>query len=155
MTVVGEFCVGGSVLMAIGTGSMEVALSWQGLFFLIGVGTIVAIAAWLVKVVVRMAQAQVKGIRDGGGVRQPLESAEQCERREESSNPPSRSRASMLVTIVVTFIVVERDVFETAVPWHELLIVVGVNSVAFMAMELLWPWCRKTLADVWVTLAKT
>jgi len=61
----------------------------------------------------------------------------------------------MLVTIVVTFIVVERDVFETAVPWHELLIVVGVNSVAFMAMELLWPLCRKTLADIWVTLAKT
>jgi len=33
---------------------------------------------------------------------------------------------------------VQRDLTETAVPWHELLMVIGVGAVAFTATELMW-----------------
>ena len=58
------------------------------------------------------------------------------------------------MAIVVTSIVIERDVFETAVPWHELLMVLGTNSVAFMATELLEALCRKAYAKIRAPLSR-
>jgi len=142
------------MFMALGTGSMGATFSWQGLFFLIGAVTIVTILAWLLKGVGRFAQAELRD-RDGGGMRQYLWTAKQCAKREKSSKLLSRSRASLLVSIVVTFIVIERGVFEAAIPWHELLMVLGANSVAFMATELLEVLCCKAYDKIRAPLSKT
>jgi len=142
------------MLIVLGTGRMEAALSWQGLFLLIGAGSIVAILAWLGAGVVRFAQTQLKAVRDGGGMRQHLTTARQSAKREKSGKSPSRSRASLLAATVVTFIVIERDVFEAAVFWHELLMVIGVGTVAFTATELLEALCRKAYAKIRTPLSK-
>lgn len=134
--------------MHINIGRMEAELAWQGLFLLIGAATIVVIFAWHAKGLVRFARTQLKAIRDCGGMREYISTVKWHEKREETCKSPPRSGVSVWAAVIVTLIVIERDVFETAVPWHELIMVLGANSVAFTATELLEALCRKAYAKV-------
>ncbi|MBS3873046.1 MAG: hypothetical protein KGZ92_09715 [Firmicutes bacterium] len=113
--------------MVICTGGMGLEL-WQVMLMLIGAGAIVLITVFILRELVR-----------SGRVEKDASDAKKLETRRRGG----RIGTSCWVASVAMLLAVQRDLIEAAVPWHELLMVIGTGAVAFAATELMWVWCRK------------
>jgi len=113
---------GVTLSMTIGTGRTELEL-WQVSLMVIGAGAIFLLTVLIMRNLVRR-----------GRVGQDASDAKKFETRRRGA----RIGTSCWVASVVMILAVQRDLTETAVPWHELLMVIGVGAVAFTATELMW-----------------
>jgi len=124
--------------MAIGTARMGLEL-WQVLLMVIGAGAIFLLTVSIMSDLVRRGRAG-KDASDA--------------KRFETRRRGARLGTSLWVGTVVMTLAVQRDLIAAAVPWHELLMVIGVGTVAFTATELIWALCHKALAKIKVAFPR-
>ena len=132
--------------MAIGTWRMELEL-WQVLLMVIGAGAILLLAALLIRDLLLFIQTKFKTIHARGGVEPDVSVVKKFEEKRRGDAAWKHATSFCVASGVMT-IVVERDLVEAAVPWHELLMVIGVGTVAYMATELTWALCSKAISRI-------
>ncbi|MBS3986082.1 MAG: hypothetical protein KGZ66_10845 [Selenomonadales bacterium] len=118
--------------MAIGTGPMELEI-WQMLLMAIGAGAILLLAVVIIRDHL---------LRRGTG----LDASDA--KRFETRRKGARLGSSFGVAVVVMGLAVERSLIEAAVPWHELLMILGVGAVVFAAAELVWALSGKAISCI-------
>jgi len=132
--------------MAIGTWRMELEL-WQVLLMVIGASAYFFLAVLLIRGLVIFAQTKFKALHARGGVEADVSVAKNFEEKRRGDAAWKHATSFCVASGVMT-IVVERDLVEAAVPWHELLMVIGVGTVAYMATELTWALCSKAISRI-------
>ena len=132
--------------MTIGTWRMELEL-WQVLLMVIGAGAILLLAALLIRDLLLFIQTKFKTIHARGGVEPDVSVVKKFEEKRRGDAAWKHATSFCVASGVMT-IVVERDLVEAAVPWHELLMVIGVGTVAYMATELTWALCSKAISRI-------
>ncbi|MBS3938752.1 MAG: hypothetical protein KGZ50_09315 [Peptococcaceae bacterium] len=132
--------------MTIGTWRMELEL-WQVLLMVIGAGAILLLAALLIRDLLLFIQTKFKTIHARGGVEPDVSVVKKFEEKRRG-DAAWKHATSLLVGVNAMVIAIERDLVEAAVPWHELLMVIGVGTVAYMATELTWALCSKAISRI-------
>ena len=132
--------------MTIGTWRMELEL-WQVLLMVIGAGAILLLAALLIRDLLLFIQTKFKTIHARGGVEPDVSVVKKFEEKRRG-DAAWKHATSLLVGVNAMVIAIERDLVEAAVPWHELLMVIGVGTIAFMATELTWALCSKAISRI-------
>ncbi|MBS3986080.1 MAG: hypothetical protein KGZ66_10835 [Selenomonadales bacterium] len=123
--------------MAIGTGPMELEL-WQMLLMAIGAGAILLLVVMIIRDLLCRGAGQDVG----------------AAKKFEIMRRGARIGTSCWVAGIVMAIAIAKDLVEAAVPWHELLMILGVGAVAFTVTELIWALCRKALAKLRAPISK-
>ncbi|MBS3951156.1 MAG: hypothetical protein KGZ53_10940 [Peptococcaceae bacterium] len=132
--------------MAIGTWRMELELS-QVLLMVIGAGAYFFLAVLLIRCLVIFAQTKFKALHARGGVEPDVSAVKNFEEKRRG-DAAWKHATSLWVGGNAMVIAIERDLVEAAVPWHELLMVIGVGTIAFMATELTWALCSKAISRI-------